>query len=262
MDTLEHSLSEAEFARAPHRRRRAAAMVFVAAALFASVGSFLATTGSSSPNVAPPPGTPSSGNVADVTNYVTTVNRTNGGAQLQVGVSLAKIVVSSAFSKGIRVNIAWTNTSQAAKVLNNPNVQISIGLYHTIHTGNCNTSTSGNVDAPLVNLTDTDSNTYCAALDQGATGQFASPAGKLLLAQNQVGGFLLPSVDGSGTLSACAASATDTDTWCEPASLLPSNSNQRALFVVASIVTPGGIPQGQQPSLSTMSFYIGVNARG
>ena len=260
MDTLEHPLGDMEILRAPHRRRRAAAIVFVGAALFASVGSFLATTGISSPSVAPPPGTPSSGNVADVTTYTSTVNRTNGAAQLQVGVTLAKIVVSSLFSNGIRVNIDWTNTAQAAKVLNNPNVQISIGLYHTIHTGSCNTSSPGNVDAPLVSITDTDSNTYCAALDQGATGQFASPTGKLLLAQNQVGGFLLPSVDGSGALAACASSGTDTNTWCQPASL-SSNANQRVLFVVASVVTPGGIPQGQQPSLATMSFYVGVNAQ-
>jgi len=29
----------------------------------------------------------------------------------------------------LRIDIAWTNTSQAAQVLNNPNAQISIGIY-------------------------------------------------------------------------------------------------------------------------------------
>jgi hypothetical protein len=107
-----------------------------------------------------------------------------------------------------------------------------------------------------VNLTDTDSNTYCAALDQTATGRFVSATGKLLLAANQIGGYINPSIDGVAPLSACGSSGSDTDTWCQPASI--SDSNQRALFVIASIVTPGGIPQGQQPTLTQLNFYAQV----
>ncbi|HUY06607.1 MAG TPA: hypothetical protein VMU99_05055 [Acidimicrobiales bacterium] len=238
-------------------RRRVFVLAGIGASFLGSVGFWLASTGVVSPSIAPPPGTPSSGALADVTTLSAVVTRTNGGAQLQTGVALAKVVFSSAMATSVRIDIAWTNTAQAAQVLNNPNAQISIGMYHTIHTGNC-VASSNSTDAPLVNLTDTDGKTYCVALDQGSTGRFVSSVGKLLLAQNQVGGYLLPSISGSGTLSACASSGTDTDTWCQPASI--TDANQRALFVIASIVTPGGIPQGQQPGLATLSFYIGARA--
>lgn len=238
-------------------RRRAIAIVLVAAAFIGSVTYWLASTGGSGSSISPPAGTPSSGKVADVTTMSSTVTSTNGAAQLQTGLALAELTTSKTMANQIRVEISWTNAVQGARVLNNPNVQISIGLYHTIHTGQCN-SASHSVDAPLVNLTDTDSNTYCAALDQGATGKFANSTGKLLLAQNQVAGYLTPSLDGSGTLSACTSSGSDTDTWCQPASI--TDSSQRALYVIASIVTPGGIPQGQQPDLSSLTFYTDVRA--
>lgn len=238
--------------RAP---RRAIATLLVLGAFVASFAYWLGSTGGSASSISPPPGTPSSGSVAEVTTMSSDVTSTNGAAQLQTGVALAKLTMSKTMANHIRVEISWTNAVQGARVLNNPNVQISIGVYHAIHTGDCN-SASHSVDAPLVNVTDTDSNTYCAALDENATGKFANPSGKLLLAQNQVAGYLAPKVDGSGSLSPCASSASDTDTWCQPASV--TDSNQRTLFVIASIVTPGGIPQGQQPDLSSLTFYTNV----
>lgn len=246
-----------------HHRRRVLALVALVVAFAGSAGYWLASSGVLTPSITPPLGTPTSGQVADVTPLSSSVTRTNGSAQLQVGVELAKIVVSKYKTTNIQVNIGWTNVNQATQVLNNPNAQISIGLYHTIHAGNCNTSTSHNVDAPLVNLTDTDSNPYCAALDETATGKFASPTGKLLLAINQVSGFLYPNLDGSGSMvSPCplqSADPNDTGSWCQATSI--TDANQRALFVVASIVTPGGIPQGQQASLSTLTFYVTVEPR-
>jgi hypothetical protein len=252
--------AEIDVRRRPTRARfRVLAVTALSASLLGSVSFWLATSGVTSASVAPPLGSPASGSIADVTTMNAVVTRTNGGAQLQTGVALAEITMSSSVTTSVRVDIDWTNTGQAAQVLNNPNAQISVGLYHTIHTGNCN-STVHSTDAPLVNVVDpANSAVYCAALDQGATGRFASSTGKLLLSLSQVGGFLRPSVSGSGTLSACASSVTDTDAWCQQASL--TNANQRALFVIASIVTPGGIPQGQQPTLTTLSFYIGVRAQ-
>lgn len=240
-------------------RRRAIAILLVAAAFIGSVTYWLASTGGSTSSIAPPAGTPSSGSIADVATMSSNVTSTNGAAQLQTGVALAKLTMSKTVTNHIRVEVSWTNAVQGARVLNNPNVQISIGIYHTIHTGNCN-SASNSVDAPLVNLTDTNADTYCAALDESATGKFANSSGKLLLAQNQVAGYLKPSIDGSGSLSACASSGSDTNTWCQPASV--SDSNQRALYVIASIVTPGGIPQGQQPNLSSLTFYTQVMPTG
>lgn len=239
-------------------RRRAVAILVVSAAFFASATYWLAT-GASTFTISPPPGAPASGAVAEVTSMSSSVTRTNGGAQLQTGVALARLATSKMAANHLRVEVSWTNAVDGARVLNNPNAQISVGVYHTIHTGACN-SVSQSVDAPLVNVTDTDSNSYCAALDQGATGKFVSSTGKLLLGQNQISGYLVTSVDGSGSLSACAPSASDTDAWCQPVSV--SNSSQRALFVIASIITPGGIPQGQQPQLNSLSFYTDVLPTG
>lgn len=242
------------------RRRRALAVMGLGLSLAGTSGFWLASTGLVTTSVSPPAGGPTSGGVADVTPIAASVTRTNGGATLQTGVALAEITLSSAVVPHLMVSVAWTDVSQAAQVLNNPNAQISVGIYYTIHTGDCNTSGSGSkTDAPLVNLTDpSDGATYCAALDTGATGPVVSSTGKLLLSGSQVAGYLFTANLSSSTISACASSSVDTLSWCQPASV--TDSNQRALFVIASIVTPGGIPQGQQPSLSSLTFYIGASA--
>ncbi len=246
-------------ARRGRRRRGAIAIVIVCVAFVASVTYWLAASGATSSSITPPAGAPTSGAVAEVTTMSSSVTRTNGAAQLQTGVALAKLAASKGAANHLRVEVSWTDAVNGARVLNNPNAQISVGIYHTIHTGSCN-SASNTVDAPLVNLTDTDSSSYCAALDQNATGKFVNSSGKLLLARDQISGYLLTTVDGSGSLSSCASSVTDTDTWCQPASV--SNASQRALFVVASIVTPGGLPQGQQPQLTSLNFYTAVRTAG
>jgi len=245
-------------ARRPVVLRRWLAVAAVAVAAITAGTYYLGTSGSAGLSISTPPGLPASGAVADVTTMSSTVTRTNGGAQLSTGVTVAKINVAKNYTNKIRVEIAWTNANQAISVLNNPNAQISIGVYHTIHTGNCNGSTGGTVTAPLVNLTDTDNATYCVSLDQSSTGSpSVSSAGKLLLAKDIVAGNVNPALDGSGTLSACAANVSnDNDVWCQPASV--TDANQRALFVIASVTTPGTIPPGQQASVSTLGFYVRV----
>jgi len=241
---------------ARRRRGRALLVSSLGIALISSVSFYLGTTGAVATSISPPAGSPTSGSFADITSLSAAVTRTNGGAQLQTGVALAKITMSSAVTSSALVNIAWTNVAQATQVLTNPNSQISIGIYYTIHSGYCNAS-SKSVDAPLVNLTDTDSAQYCLALDQSATGRFASSTGKLLLTGSQVGGFLMPNLT-SSSLAACTTSLVDTGPWCQPSSV--TNANQRALWVIASITTPGGIPQGQQGNINTLSFFISVQA--
>lgn len=249
----------------PHRstalrlRRRLAVIAIVVAA--AATGTyFLAASGTTGLSISPPAGLPASGAVAEVTPMSSTVTRTNGGATLQTGVTVAKIAVAASYSNKIRVEIFWTNANQSISVLNNPDAQISIGVYHAIHTGNCNTDigSGATIVAPLINLTDTDSATYCVSLDQTATGSpSVSSAGKLLLERNLVGGNLNPGVDASSALSACASNiSNDNDVWCQPASI--TNANQRALFVIASVTVPGTIPVGQQASVSTLGFYVKV----
>lgn len=242
----------------PRRTTRLRRWLPVAAVAVAAVTAgtyFLGASASSNITISPPAGLPASGNVADVTTMASTVTRANGGARLDTGVTVAKINVASAYTNKIRVEISWTNAGQAISILNNPHAQISIGLYHTIHTGNCNTGSGTTVDAPLINLTDTDSATYCAALDQSATGSpSVSSTGKLLLTTAQVGGNLNPALDGSSALSACASSGVDTGGWCQPASV--TDASQRALYAIASITIPGTIPPSQQASVSTLGFFV------
>lgn len=234
-------------------------MVTLSLALVATAAFWLGSTGSVGLSISPPSGTVN-GAIADVTQMSASVTRSNGAANLQAGVTLARVAVAAPESNHFRLAIAWTNAADAAKVLNNPNAQISIGLYHPVHTGTCGYAPSNSVTAPLVNITDTDNGTYCAALDQTATGSASVLNGKLLLAKNLVSGYLAPALDGSASVSACGAStANSTATeealpWCQPTSV--TDPNQRALFVVASIVTPGGIPQGQQSSLSNLYFFF------
>lgn len=240
------------------RRRRWLAVVAIVVVAAATGTYFLAASGTTGLSISPPAGLPASGAVADVTPMSSTVTRTNGGATLQTGVTVAKVAVAASYSNRIRVEIFWTNANQSISVLNNPNAQISVGVYHAIHTGNCNTSSGATTVAPLINLTDTDGAAYCVSLDQTATGSpSVSSAGKLLLNPNLVGGSLNPGVDASSTLSACASnSSNDNDVWCQPASI--TDANQRALFVIASITVPGTIPVGQQASVSSLGFYVKV----
>lgn len=245
-------------------------MLIAAAAILASLvmsGSYwLASVGASSPTISLPPGAPTDGAVAEVTPLSSTVTRSTGGALLQTSVTLARLQMSYLVADAVRVDVSWTNASQGARVLNNPNAFISIGLYRAVHTGSCANSTPGDVTAPLVNVTDADSNSYCAALDETATGLVDS-AGKLLLGGSQVTGYLLPARPGGSALDACAeASGSLTLSQerslaaCQPASA--SSEFQNTFFVVASIVTPGGIPQGQQATLSGLAFHIRASYSG
>ena len=257
MNPLEVSVLEASLndrRRQLRRRRRLVALASVGLGFAATSGAFLASSGVTTPVISVAPGTPSDGLLADVTNMSPSVINGQG---LQVGVALAKLTTASADLNQMRVEVDWTSASIAAQVLINPNVQISVGIYHPIHLGTCNVTTKSTLE-PIVSVVD-GANTYCLALDESATGTSVSSSGKELLSHNQVGGFLAPQETSSGTLNACVTSSvseTVNDPWCQPSTV--TNASQRVLYVVASIVTPGGVPQGQQPNLNTMGFFIGV----
>lgn len=251
VSVIEASLNDRR--RQLRRRRRLVAIASVGLGFAATSGAFLASSAVSSPVVSVAPGTPSDGLLADVTNMSPSVVNGQG---LQVGVALAKLTTASADLNQMRVEVDWTSASIAAQVLHNPNIQISVGIYHPIHLGACNVTTASTLE-PIVSVTD--GSTYCLALDESATGTAVSSSGKELLSHNQVGGFVAPQETSSGTLLTCATSVaneTINDPWCQPSTV--TNASQRVLYVVASIVTPGGVPQGQQPTLNTMGFFIGV----
>ncbi|MBX6370305.1 MAG: hypothetical protein IRZ04_20225 [Rhodospirillales bacterium] len=235
----------------PRRRaRRALAVIAVAASLLSTAVYWLATLGVVTPTIAAPPGL-TNGEVADVTAMSSAVTRSNGGASLQTGVAIAKLKIAKDFTHRVRVVIAWTNAVDAAKVLRNPNAQISLGLYRPIKT------TTGSCSPGEVKVSDGGTD-FCAVLDTAARGSATvstsgSSEGTLLLAKNIVTGFIEPTIDGSGTLSTCSTSTTS---WCQPASGV--GADQRVLYVIASILTPGGVPQGQQTQAGSLSFFIRV----
>lgn len=272
-------------------RRGWLAAVALGVALVTTVGYWLGATGAASTSIFPLPGTTSTGGVADVVPMSSTVTRSNGEARLTTGVALAKLVVAAAATAELRVDVAWTNVLAAARVLGSPNAQLSLGLYHPVHTGACVSVPQGHAvvrpagvrqaaaggpgarsvvrpadvsepaDAPLVSLTDTDGTTLCAALDESATGSGSvSDTGKLLLARDLVAGYLVPGLDGGAPVPACAPASTDTGGWCQPASL--ASPAQRALYLVASVTTPGDQPKGQQRDLSSLTFFVSVRRLG
>jgi len=239
------------------RRRRALALMALAAVALVSVVAYrLANSGATGAEIGALPGS-TNGAVASVTPLSSEVTRPNGGAQLDAGVALERIAVAQTAANHLQVLIAWTDVKEATKVLKRPNAQISIGLYHPIHSGECTSedkeSNKGKeVDAPRVTITDTDSKMLCGALDKGAKGSSSvSNTGKLLLAKALVGGYLDPSIQGKAALKECTATKEE---WCQPKTV--TNENQDALYLAASIVTPGGIPQGQQSQAGSLTFFV------
>lgn len=253
--------------RRARRRRGAVALASLSLSLLATSGYWLAATGVETTSIIPAPGSPVSGNYADLTAMSPTVTSGNGEAQLQSGVALEQIVLSSAVTGHTNVNIAWTNATYVEQILHSPWAQISLGLYYSVHSGVCNYPHDQSEDSPLVNLTDPNGQPYCAALDQSATGPSVSESGKLLLARNQVVGSMQMNMP-TGSISACSSSTSnpDTLTWCQPSSDT-SNMNQRVLWVIATVTVPGdnnsgndnGLP-GQQSVVSALNFYFSVSA--
>lgn len=253
-------LSSTVITRPSRRRRQTFALVAIAVAILASVAAFgLANTGNSEAEIKPLPGS-EGGAVAVVTAMSSKVTRPNGGAQLNTGVALARIAVAQAAASHIRVNVSWTNVQEVSGgILGNPNSQISIGLYHPIHSGECTSSDKESnkgkeIAAPRVTIEDTNAEKLCGALDEASTGSSTvSAEGKLLLTKTLIGGFMEPSIAGKAALNACSATA---EAWCHTETV--KDENQDPLYLVASIVTPGGIPQGQQSVAGSLKFFVNV----
>lgn len=248
------------------RRRGALALAGLSLSLLATSGYWLAATGVVSTSIVPAPGSPASGSYADLSAMNTTVTSGNGEAQLQSGVALEQIVLSSAVVGHTNVNVAWTNATYVEQVLHSPWAQISLGLYYAVHSGACNHPHDHSEDSPLVTITDPNGQQYCAALDQSATGPSVSETGKLLLARDQVAGSMQMNMPTS-SISACSPSSANPDAlvWCQPAS--DTNMNQRVLWVVATVTIPGDNhqgndngPPGQQSVVSALNFFFSVAA--
>ena len=102
---------------------------------------------------------------------------------------------------------------------------------------------------------------YCALLDTGATGSSSvatsgSDQGELLLSKTLLSGFLLPSATAPSSPAPCADDGNSSpSTWCTTTG---QGTDQLTMFVVASILTPGGVPRGQQAEAGNLDFYVGA----
>ena len=245
-------MTTAAFAQRRHRSARRHVFVLVAliVALLASISYWLAVTASVPLSVTPAPGTPATG-FAKVIPMTSTVTRSNGGAALTAGITLAEVQLGYSAVDRARITVSWTDVATATRVLNNPNAQISVGLYRTVHSGACTSTTGATVADPNVTIK-LSTVTYCTALSTHTTGKFVNATGKVLLAYDQVHGYLLThTLPATRTLPPCAST---TAAWCQPGGLPTAQS--RALFVVASIVNPGNTPKGQQSQLTSLKFYV------
>ena len=251
--------------RGRRRARRTAALLLVAGTLLATVGDYwLATSATTVISINPTPGLDATtGLVADVSSLSSTVTcQCDGKAEKQTGVGVSAITIAETYAAKARVTVAWTDPQDANKVLDNPNAQILFGLYHPVaYTSN---DTSGGTCSTSKAVTvHYGSNYYCSVLDTGATGSSSEDTehddtqGELMLSKTLLTGFLVPSVAAPGSPAACAEDVgSSPSTWCTTSG---QGTDQLTIFVVASILTPGGRPKGQRPQAGSLSFYVSVS---
>ncbi len=258
----------------PRRKRhRAVALVAVMVAFISSAAFWLATSGSGGPTITGTQGVGPSGEVAEVISMSSSVQRSIGNANLQTGKAIAKLLIAKNFTDKIRVIVGWINANDAGRVLNNPNVQVSVGLYHPIHTGSCTTGTPTGQVAELVSITEpTTSQVFCGALDGAVEGTpQVSPEGKLLLHRTAIAGYFLSAATAEASPATCASTTVDSDgstdsvseqsdRWCQPTTgqVTGVGAEERLMYVVASIITPGGSPQGQANTTDGLEFYVRI----
>lgn len=240
-------------ARTRQSRRRRVLVLALAGVLVGTIGSFaLANQVIVSLSISAPAGAGgTNGKPADFTSVSYSFTRPNGGANLQAGVEVGQITVATGYASSLVLDTAWLNPTQAAQVLNNPNASIWIGIYYPVYKGNC-TPTHPSLGDTLATMSYS-SVDYCVKLDESATGNLVS-GGKLALSRTLVSGSLYAHLDDSGVSGTGSCdSLSSGSAFCHL-----GGSNQNVVFVGASIVTPGGKPQGQQNNVSDLNFYFAV----
>lgn len=206
---------------------------------------------------------PASGNVADITPMTASLVGRNGGAQLDLGINVARIAVAPSYANRVRITIAWVNASRAHEILGNANAYVLLGVYRPVSMSSSGSSSgpcSSHGSDPILSsssIYDDQLGTtmpICVVLDQNATGTSAQlETGKLLLSRTQVSGFLEPSV--LAPTSALNVACTSVESaWCQAF----SSPGQAVYYIVATLVAPGGgkIPSG----VGNLEFYVRANA--
>ena len=206
------------------------------------------------PSAPTPAGTASGGVLASFTSIrPSAVSVPQGqGAQVVSGMLLGKVTVAAGFAPRLQIDFSWLDPQNAGAVLNNPNGWVTFGLYQPIHTGLC----TGSDPTGAQSITDTNTSTVsqlCVKLNINGAGPLVN-SGKLTINATMLSGFILQAASDPSPPATCGATGL---TWCAPAGLA---INQNVFYVVASVNTPGGIPPGEQPLLTTLNFYFSVRS--
>lgn len=235
-------------------------MLFVAAAAVATTSFFLADTGTTTLSIQTPAGLAPDGKLTAVTAMSSSFTRPEGNAQLQAGVALERLVVAGGYENRVKLDVSWLDPQDAGQVLNNPNSQFYVGVYHPIHTGVCTSGQNNSVGDTAATITDptlddgSGGHVFCGQLDSTATGTIVN-AGKMILSRTQLGGFLMLTATAPASPPTCTGTGS---TWCNPASGL--SAGQLVAWLGFTIVTPGGKPVGQQNNVSQLDFYVASSA--
>lgn len=250
-------------ARVTTKKARALALMVVAGVAIYTISTFaLASTGQNTPNITPASNL-ANGSPFEVTTLPNiTVTRPNGNANIDAGVAIARVKLIQGYGKQLKLDLAWLDPNDAAQVLNNPNAQIYVGIYHPVsQDGDCSStpySVSDKYASIVDNLGSGDVH-YCAADDANATGSLmygdsTGGVSKLILSPSNISGYIASSM-ADPTSTTCDGS-NHGDAWCTPTALGSSGGySYNVVWVVLTIVTPSGKPAGQQNNISDLSFY-------
>jgi hypothetical protein len=220
-------------------RRRSLAVTGVLLAVMGTTAFWTANTGAVESNVQILPGLPKNGKSVQVDQFVGGANAassTGGTPTLQDGIALARLTVPAAVANKVRISLTWTNPQQVRTLFRSRNVNITVGIYHLVHTGYCRLPYGGQwgrwngnqasvtqtvyEGAQVVASSDSWRQNYstvpkyCALMDVGSTGSgsvggsWEDPGkGALLISNTAPSGYLIPSL-AFGPQSACPSAPT------------------------------------------------------
>ncbi len=221
-------------ASANGRGRRPALRIALAAvsalALAASVVAYLDASGIADTTIQPVTG---AGGVVgapfDIVPTGDTVTVPTGRASLTAGQELAYVEAAlPADSNTVGVVVNWTDPQDASSVLNNPNAAIVVGLYYPVASASA-----------------------CTTPADAFTGQawydVSAPAAAVAC--------LAPGANSWAVLQAPSRRYQGHTT---SAVLTGLPAGQSTFYVLASIVTPGNAPQGQQTQLASLDLRLNV----
>ncbi|MBI4340591.1 MAG: hypothetical protein HY680_11675 [Chloroflexi bacterium] len=200
-------------------------VLLLAVALGASLASWAATTSSGSLSITVASGNGvTDGSVAGVTTLSSNVTGLVGkSAQVQRGVTFRKITLpTSNYSNRLLVEFWLLSADQVGQVLNNPRAFIKTQLWWL---DTDQTAGGGSSDCASTRLSITDSGTKYVCPDTG------DQAYKYITAAN-AGGLIRSTKTG-----------------------------QTVFYILGEITVPGGVPQGQQSQLSTLTYWANVSFR-